>query len=169
MVEFSVSESCQRDGCNVSTIISSREVLTFMGSNVWAPETQRESLVVSHSRIMRITPDGLILVQAIATHYRFSPRLLGLMKCKPLTPQLVPSVTHHSRLDLWHMQKSRQDLKGAIQEKSIDIERDQGKIDTPPTQNEAIDLNHYTIVNEVWHYASVDWGDRCETQRNLFS
>ncbi|MCJ1420907.1 hypothetical protein MMC32_007266 [Xylographa parallela] len=110
--------------------------------NIWAPETQRESLV------------------AIATHYGFSPRLLGLMKCKPLTPHIVRTAAYHSRRDFWHTTKPRPNLEKVIQEKSIDIERDHEKVDTPSTQSEAIDLNHYTIVNEVWHYASVDWGSK---------
>ncbi|MCJ1281645.1 hypothetical protein MMC26_000966 [Xylographa opegraphella] len=110
--------------------------------NIWSPETQQESLV------------------AIATHYGFSPRLLGLMKCKPLTPQLVPTTAHYRRLDFWHTPKTRSNLEKVIQEKSIDIERDHERIDDPSTQSEAIDLNHYTIVNEVWHYASVDWGSK---------
>ncbi|MCJ1386640.1 hypothetical protein MMC17_009766 [Xylographa soralifera] len=110
--------------------------------NIWAPETQQESLV------------------AIATHYGFSPRLLGLMKCKPLTPQLVSTAAPSSRLDFWHTPKPRPNLERVFQEKSIDIERDHERIDNPSTQSEAIDLNHYTIVNEVWHYASVDWGSK---------
>ncbi|MCJ1389178.1 hypothetical protein MMC18_002033 [Xylographa bjoerkii] len=110
--------------------------------NIWAPETQRESLV------------------AIATHYGFSPRLLGLMKCKPLTPQIVPITTHHNRRDFWHTPKPRPDLEKTFQEKSIDIERDHEIVESPSTQSEAIDLSHYTIVNEVWHYASVDWGNK---------
>ena len=101
-------------------------------------------------------------MQAIATQYGFSPRLLGLMKCKPLTPQLVSTATHHSRLDFWHTPKPRPNVEKIIQEKSIDIERDHERIENPSTQSEAIDLNHYTIVNEVWHYASVDWGSKCK-------
>ena len=23
------------------------------------------------------------------------------------------------------------------------------------------DLNHYRLVNEVWHFSSVDWGEKC--------
>ena len=26
-----------------------------------------------------------------------------------------------------------------------------------------LDLNHYRIVNEVWHFMSVDWGYRCKS------
>jgi hypothetical protein len=25
----------------------------------------------------------------------------------------------------------------------------------------SLDLNHYRIVNELWHFMSVDWGHRC--------
>lgn len=25
-----------------------------------------------------------------------------------------------------------------------------------------LDLNHYRIVDEVWHFCSVDWGSKCE-------
>ena len=25
-----------------------------------------------------------------------------------------------------------------------------------------LDLNHYRIVNEIWHFCSVDWGSKCK-------
>lgn len=25
-----------------------------------------------------------------------------------------------------------------------------------------LDLNYYRLVNEVWHFCSVDWGSRCK-------
>ncbi|MCJ1399472.1 hypothetical protein MMC11_002674 [Xylographa trunciseda] len=142
------------DSEGIKNLCSTEETVNKMDArNIWAPETQRESLV------------------AIATHYGFSPRLLGLMKCKPLTPHLVSTIPYHSRRDFWHSPKPRPNSEKVVDEKSIDIERDHERIYIPSTQSEAIDLNHYTIVNEVWHYASVDWGSKylCIGYNSLFN
>lgn len=48
-----------------------------------------------------------------------------------------------------------------MHDKSFDLEGHHEGNEHPATESQAIDLNHYTIVNEVWHYASVDWGHRC--------
>lgn len=30
-----------------------------------------------------------------------------------------------------------------------------------------LDLNYYRLVNEVWHFCSVDWGSRCKLLESL--
>jgi hypothetical protein len=38
-------------------------------------------------------------------------------------------------------------------------------VDTPATpaySHMTLDINHYRIVDEVWHFASIDWGHRCK-------
>ncbi|MCJ1478643.1 hypothetical protein MMC13_007324 [Lambiella insularis] len=117
--------------------------------------------------------------KTIAEHYSFSPRLLGLMRCTPLTPVLVPSTLPHGRLDFWHSSKGHvsirhadaRDAEKVIQDKSLDLEGHHDGDKHPATESQAIDLNHYTIVNEVWHYASVDWGHKylCIGYNSLFN
>lgn len=29
-------------------------------------------------------------------------------------------------------------------------------------ESSELDLNYYRLVNEVWHFCSVDWGSRCK-------
>lgn len=31
-----------------------------------------------------------------------------------------------------------------------------------------LDLNYYRLVDEVWHFCSVDWGSRCRFLESLF-
>jgi hypothetical protein len=79
------------------------------------------------------------------------------MGCEPLTPALVVHEEPLSR---------RQALVKAYKErKSIDThssdpeahEMEESRRDDSP-----LDLNHYRIVDEVWHFCSVDWGSKCE-------
>ena len=35
--------------------------------------------------------------------------------------------------------------------------------DRPAFSAGLLDLNHYRIIDEVWHFCSVDWGHRCKT------
>jgi hypothetical protein len=38
------------------------------------------------------------------------------------------------------------------------------------TQLEMVqDLSHYQLVNDVWHWSTVDWGRRCEFIRDQCS
>ena len=95
----------------------------------------------------------------MASHYGFSPRLLGLMGCEPLTPALVVPEEHVSRRqalvqaykDRMSMEKHPEDLEAS-------------ETGDPPDDDKPLDINHYHIVDEVWHYCSVDWGSKCKTR-----
>lgn len=105
------------------------------------------------------------MVQALAEHYTFSPRLLGLMRCDPLRPIPVPTTTHHSRVsELWSPSKDRennQETEKGIGNLVADLEGHLETSDSRSRRRGPLDLNHYRIVNEVWHYSSVDWGHKC--------
>ncbi len=48
----------------------------------------------------------------------------------------------------------------SVESHSLDLEKEGMAIPTsfrPP----ALDLSHYRLVEEVWHYCSVDWSDKC--------
>lgn len=69
---------------------------------------------------------------------------------KPLTPAVVE-----------HPQKSS--LSSMMHRHQDDIEM------APPGASEVeseleseLNLNYYHLVNEVWHFCSVDWGSRCK-------
>jgi hypothetical protein len=95
------------------------------------------------------------LSQAISDRYGFSPRLLGLMADEPMKPKIVPAPTHQSHLsDMFHSRKDN------IQSDTLE-KGSQDNEDGHSYQEEYLDLNHYQIVDEVWHYSSVDWGSKC--------
>ena len=43
-----------------------------------------------------------------------------------------------------------------------DLEKDEKGLPVP-ARFPMLDLNHYKMVNEVWHYYSVDWGTNCRS------
>ena len=144
---------------NISELLStgrSEETITRW-INIWAPETQKD------------------FVNAIAMYYGFSPRLLGLMHCEPLKPVPIPDTTYHSRIqELWHPNRNRKpgtDSDKVVEDQVSDLESHPEKVDSSPAQARYLDLNHYLIVNEVWHYASVDWGHKylCIGYNSLFN
>jgi len=112
------------------------------------------------------------VVQAVAEHYGFSPRLLGLMRCEPLRPIPVPTITHHSRIsELWHQNQDHSDghePEKTLQNHVMDLEGHLQKLDSRSSRTGPLDLNHYRIVNEVWYYSSVDWGHKCKALSRNF-
>ncbi|KAI9699132.1 MAG: hypothetical protein M1836_003321 [Candelina mexicana] len=110
--------------------------------NIWAPDKQKD------------------VVKALAAHYGLSPRLLALMCSEPLKP------VHTRTFAKSRFQEFRQSFQHphhkVITEDSDDIEEQiemQG-VESSTTARSGLDLNHYRIVDEVWHYNSVDWGDK---------
>ena len=68
------------------------------------------------------------------------------------------SATHHSG-DALHGRKPHSEPK-SIESHSLDLEKEGMAIPAtfgPPM----LDLSHYKLVEEVWHYCSVDWSDKC--------
>ncbi|KAF2120550.1 hypothetical protein BDV96DRAFT_565077 [Lophiotrema nucula] len=121
--------------------------------NIWQPYNQKDTL------------------HALARHYDFSPRLLGLMCSDPIPPKPKPlqskksSATLRSRRSLKSSKsaKSGKGSKGSsTNNDSLDSEESIGMTDMMhSTQLELVrDMSHYHIVDEVWHWSSVDWGRR---------
>lgn len=76
------------------------------------------------------------------------------------TPVLVTPDTPHSYMhDLWHSPKEPEQT--SRQSQASDPESQCEKA-TQPEKQHKLDLSHYKIVNEVWHYSSIDWGHKCE-------
>ena len=79
------------------------------------------------------------------------------MGSKPLTPALVvpkePMSTRQAIMQAYKEQRS-------IDKHPADPE----KIEMGKSEDRAkpLDINHYRIVNEVWHFCSVDWGSKCK-------
>ncbi|KAF2182213.1 hypothetical protein K469DRAFT_728985 [Zopfia rhizophila CBS 207.26] len=113
--------------------------------NIWLPYNQRDSL------------------HALAKHYDFSPRLLALMCSDPLPPKPKPLQTKKSSSTLQSRRsnKSHKSHKSS-KDVSLDSEESIGMTEMmQSTQLELVrDLSHYHIVDEVWHWSSVDWGRR---------
>ncbi|MCJ1468059.1 hypothetical protein MMC07_006685 [Pseudocyphellaria aurata] len=107
--------------------------------NIWGPERQKD------------------VIEAIASRYRFSPRLLLLM----LTEHAPMPAAGSTLQDDVHAITASPRPKSfkSVENHYGDIEGhyELGKSDPPPGK---LDLNYYHLVNEVWHFCSVDWGSQ---------
>jgi hypothetical protein len=115
--------------------------------NLWMPYNQKDTL------------------HALAKHYDFSPRLLGLMCSDPVPskPESLQSKRSSATLRSRRSTKSSKSRKSqSSKDTSLDSEESIGMTDMMhSTQLEMVrDLSHYHIVDDVWHWSSVDWGRR---------
>ena len=107
--------------------------------------------------LCRQAPQELInIYKLLAIHYGFSPRLLGVMCSEPIRPagiedQLLEHTVEETKVAQSHVRGSGGDLEMQYSQQP---------------HAEALDLNHYRVVSEVWHYSSIDWGNKC---KNLLS
>ncbi|ORY13687.1 hypothetical protein BCR34DRAFT_480677 [Clohesyomyces aquaticus] len=119
--------------------------------NLWQPYNQKDTL------------------HTLAKHYDFSPRLLGLMCSDPIPqkPKSLQSKKSSSTLRSRRSNRSQKSQKSqtspsSSKDASLDSEESVGMTSMmQSTQLELVrDLSHYHIVDEVWHWSSVDWGRR---------
>jgi hypothetical protein len=130
--------------------------------NIWQPYNQKD--------ILRI----------LGQHYDFSPRLLGLMCSDHVPPRSSPSTSNMEksfstlRSRISHRSKGSKSSSEKSKHKtpSMDSEESIGMTEIMhSTQLEVVrDLSHYQIVEDVWHWSTVDWGRRCKcsSHDNLF-
>ena len=132
-------------------------------SNIWAPERQKPLVKVSRYPPLWKSGKNDISRQAIAAQYEFTPRLLGLMCADPLKPALVvvPDTPRSRVHDFLHHQKETE--RTSMQSQGSDPESPVQMTSIPTVRDGGLDLSHYKIINEVWHYSSVDWGHRCRS------
>lgn len=117
--------------------------------NLWVPYMQKDVL------------------HALARHYDFSPRLLGMMCSDPLEPR--PSTLKRRKSDNTlgsrGSQKTQRSRESPVEKRreELDSEESIGMTEIMhSTQLDMVrDLSHYHIVDEVWHWSTVDWGRRC--------
>jgi hypothetical protein len=105
-------------------------------------------------------------LRALAKHYDFSPRLLGLMCSNPVNPKQKSSHSNKSSSTLRSRRSHRSEKSHgsdrSSKETSLESEESIGMTSMMhSTQLEMVrDLSHYHIVDDVWHWSSVDWGRR---------
>jgi hypothetical protein len=124
--------------------------------NIWMPYKQKD------------------LIRMLARQFDFTPRLQGVMQSDPLPPRdsaslrsQKSSATLGSKFS-FRSQKLRKSnsTKGAKEasDAPADSEENIGMTDIMHTaQLEMVqDLGHYQLVDDVWHWSTVDQGRRCE-------
>lgn len=97
------------------------------------------------------------LLELLGKRYDFSPRLLGLMGASPI-PARRPSVSTQSHLSR-PQERSNADpafsTDGSQAEKGPDELTDNSSL---LSYDSVVQGNLYRLVNEIWHYTSVDFG-----------
>ncbi|KAH3918513.1 hypothetical protein HBI56_134530 [Parastagonospora nodorum] len=108
--------------------------------NIWMPYNQKD------------------LLKVLGQYFDFTPRLLGMMRSDPCPPRSQSLRRKKSSSTL----RSRFSGKSARGEQSLASEESIGMTDLMhSTQLEMVqDLSHYQLVNDVWHWSTVDWGRR---------
>ena len=115
------------------------EALNTRWINIWHPSQQ------------------VPLLELLAKHYDFSPRLLALMCSEPQKRSRSQSSVRDSRSSrrkFWHRQ---------VQPHNADLDEEKGldelsELSSITSYDSAAAGNLYKTVSELWHYASVDFG-----------
>lgn len=163
---------CRRDGCKCMeyTIAWDCQLITFPYKKHLGARAAKRSCEGLLPRAVYNQHADTKPHQSIALHYDFSPRLLGSMCTEPLKPVPIPTNQHKSLLHGMRYLHRDKDNQGDVDEKSIrnssaDLEGHPSSSDQPSIKStsETLDLNHYRIVDDVWHFSSVDWGRNCKS------
>jgi hypothetical protein len=119
------------------------------------------------------------LLEAVAKHYDFTPRLLGFMQAPPLKqPRSGNSSTKTSLVPSFLRRSNTSPDSPTSSEKPLDRDSPVNSILEPGLSSKELigmvtsdgassrsdftdNLNPYFLANEIWHYSSVDWGRKC--------
>ncbi|TKA25723.1 hypothetical protein B0A50_05818 [Salinomyces thailandicus] len=97
------------------------------------------------------------LLELLAKHYDFSPRLLGLMCSDPMRPGRSPptSQVEDAPVKKFWSRRSKASSQSLEIEKGVDELSEHSSISS---YDSAARGNLYRIVDDIWHYSSVDFG-----------
>ncbi|KAI7469508.1 hypothetical protein KC357_g6439 [Hortaea werneckii] len=97
------------------------------------------------------------LLELLAKRYDFSPRQLGLMCSDPLPPRRSPHSSQTESAQSKHFWRRR--LKSTSLDSDIEKNLDElSEHSSISSYDSAAKGNLYRIVDDVWHYTSVDFG-----------
>ncbi|OAK98970.1 hypothetical protein IQ06DRAFT_25836 [Phaeosphaeriaceae sp. SRC1lsM3a] len=117
--------------------------------NIWMPYNQKD------------------LLRVVGQHFDFTPRLLGMMMSDPCPPKLQSRSMRKKKSEStlrsrFSGKSSRSATEKQVHQTGRDSEESIGMTELMhSTQLEMVqDLSHYQLVNDVWHWSTVDWGRR---------
>ncbi|KAL2059641.1 hypothetical protein ABVK25_000934 [Lepraria finkii] len=122
---------------------------------------EKERASTASTRWINIwSPDKQIpLIRRLSARYNFSPRLTGIMCSTHKTHIAVPPTFASRSLRQRVGMHSHAPEPKSMDARSSDIEMDINGASSPVSSH-ILDLSHYKMVNEVWHFFSVDWGTK---------
>lgn len=95
------------------------------------------------------------LVKVLSDRYNFTPRLLGFMSSGHNSPSSMLSKPQHNGHihDRWHP---------IAQTRPSALDPEKNVVPTKKwNENPMLNVSHYKMVNEVWHWCSIDWSLKC--------
>jgi hypothetical protein len=107
--------------------------------NIWYPQRQK------------------LLIETLAKIYDFSPRLLGLMCSDPMQPQ-TPSPSQHPARKLRRFWNNDSRLSSSAEADSVKCSDELSEHYSVSSHDSSQGGNLYRIVNDLWHYSSIDFG-----------
>lgn len=121
------------DVCNLHILYAHLLTTVLCRRNIWGPNKQQE------------------LVTLLAKNYKFSPRLLAVIKSAPPTPQPRVVDNHISQ------HRAKTSLKDDVEaNSSFDTSRQASSL------HNAGSTSHYDIAKKMKHFQSIDVGAHCE-------
>ncbi|KAL1625382.1 hypothetical protein SLS54_003474 [Diplodia seriata] len=137
--------------------------------NIWMPYRQKDAIQVTSLSARSLSPLNSRAVQTLAKHYDFSPRLYGIMKSDPFPNASRHPDSKHSS-SLWErkfrhpMQRTRNSPSSAANSftSGVDPEGHSRPHILDGTFDEDLSkmISHYRLIDEVWHWSTVDEGRR---------
>jgi hypothetical protein len=104
------------------------------------------------------------LLQVVANHYDVSARLLAMMCSDPANAQLSASITPRLTSEPFSPQAEQNeksvhtslDLESGVQSDAV------SGVEATRNRPGLGGLSFSQIVNEIWHFSSIDYGRRCK-------
>ncbi|KAI9764008.1 MAG: hypothetical protein M1840_008956 [Geoglossum simile] len=143
---------------------TSNFVVDFGTEGAWVARDINEGEVKGLLGLDVETEYSIYEMDTLAKHYEFSPRLCGLMCSEPLKPEPAASTEPPSateRLKEYTRQK-RQQFRDSYQPPALQNSENHLELGRVPRAKGpmGLDVNHYHIADEVWHWSSTDYGKK---------
>ena len=135
--------------------VNSKLMLIVLQRNIWGPDGG----VDHEKRLPRNKNVGV--ADQLGAHYGFSPRLRAIIKTTPTFNVAKSTTKKPNRIkQKLHMEnKLTDEEKGDLPKTSLDSTTAKEPVKALPK------LSHYSIVQQMYNYHAVDFGDKCEGSR----
>lgn len=159
-----------RGGCEYDGRPNALNEILILQSHLWAPETQKESIKVRLIAPLYVIEADRVL-QALANQYGLSYRLVKMMCTDPVmqmeTAVAEPNILEMSVTSNKSEEKTQQNVSSGDLEGAYHLDQ----LDPVAASAEVASLGYLSfsnIINQIWHFCSVDYGPKCKSRFSAF-